>query len=158
MSKVMELGIVVGASASGALTGLAKVADGITKVKDNTEKLAATAKKLENFDKAREKLNELNKKYLESAVMLKKLKEEYSRTGKGNVEFAKKVKEAEKYVDKLNKQKEAQRHAFQRARSSIEEEGHSLKTYRETLLKVNRELEINKKLKKIQANYDNQVA
>ena len=158
MSKVMELGIVVGASASGALTGLAKVANGITKVKDNTEKLAATAKKLENFDKAREKLNELNKKYLESAVMLKKLKEEYVRTGKGNVEFAKKVKEAEKYVDKLNKQKEAQRHAFQRARSSIEEEGHSLKTYRETLLKVNRELEINKKLKKIQANYDNQVA
>lgn len=158
MAKMMELGFVITASALGAMAGFTKLSSGLRKVKDDTSNLANTAKKLDAFDKARERLNHLNSEYTKSTEMLKRLKEEYARTGKGNAEFAKKVKEAETYVASLNRQKQGQERLFQRARSTIEEEGHSLKTYRETLAKVNKELKINENLKKIQASYNKKIA
>ena len=158
MSKMMELGFVITASTLGAMAGFTKLSGGLRKIKEDTDDLAKTAKKLDTFDKARERLNHLNSEYMKSAEMLKKLKEEYARTGKGNAEFAKRVKEAETHVASLNRQKQAQQRTFQRARSAIEEEGHSLKTYRGTLAKVNKELKINENLKKIQASHDKKIA
>lgn len=158
MSRTLELGFIIGSTVAGALTGFAKVMKGLKEVKDNTDNLVKTAKKLENFDKAREKLNNINKEYLESVAALKKLKDEYNRSGKGNAEFAKRVKEAEKHVSKLNDQKQKQWYAFQKARSAIEAEGFNLKTYRDELYKVNKELETQNKLKKIQAQHEKRTA
>lgn len=157
MAKSMELAFIIGAGVAGALTGLAKITKSIKTLKDNTEELSKTAKKLESFDKAREKLNNINKEYLESVNVLKKLKAEQLLSGQENAKLAKKIQDAEKHVSKLNDKKQNQLYAFQKARSSIEAEGHSFKTYRNTLAKVNKELEVNRRLKEVQAKHENRM-
>lgn len=158
MAKVMELSLVIGASAVGALTGLAKVSQGLSKVKDNTEELAKTAKKLEDFDKSAKKMIELNKAYSEASEKLKMLRETQEKAGRSGSLFNEQIKKQERILNDLNRQKERQKHVFEAARSSIEKEGYSLKGYKENLEKVNKELKINKKLKEIQEKHEKQVA
>ena len=157
MAKGFELSLMVGASVAGALDGLAKVSKSMSQVSESTKKLNEVSKKLSTFDEAREKLNNLNEEYNKSSKALKKLKEEYHKTGNGNKEFAKQVSNAEKYVEKLNNSKAKQILAFNKAKTAIEQEGYNLKNYREKLSKVNKEIEIQNKLKTIQNKHNSRV-
>ena len=157
MAKGFELSLMVGASVAGALDGLAKVSKSMSQVSESTKKLSEVSKKLSTFDEARGKLNNLNEEYNKSSKALKKLKEEYHKTGNGNKEFAKQVSNAEKYVEKLNNSKAKQILAFNKAKTAIEQEGYNLKNYREKLSKVNKEIEIQNKLKNIQNKHNSRV-
>lgn len=157
MAKGFELSLMVGASVAGALDGLAKVSKSMSQVSESTKKLSEVSKKLNTFDEARGKLNNLNEEYNKSSKALKKLKEEYHKTGNGNKEFAKQVSNAEKYVEKLNNSKAKQILAFNKAKTAIEQEGYNLKNYREKLSKVNKEIEIQNKLKTIQNKHNSRV-
>ena len=126
MAKGFELSLMVGASVTGALDGLAKVIKSMSQVSESTKKLSEVSKKLSTFDEARGKLNNLNEEYNKSSKALKKLKEEYHKTGNGNKEFAKQVSNAEKYVEKLNNSKAKQILAFNKAKTAIEQEGYNL--------------------------------
>lgn len=161
MSKSLEWSIVISAAVSGAVSGISQFAQGIKNASKSVQDFSKRAselekvqKKLSNMDKARENFNKVSKEYKEASKYLAKLKAEYERSGKGNDEFARKVKEAEKYVNKLNLQKDKQLKQFEKARSKIEEEGHSLKTYRNSLSEVNKELKRTNDLKEAQKRYE----
>ena len=157
MAKGFELSLTLGASVAGALEGLAKVNKSMSQVSESTKKLSEVSKKLSTFDEARGKLNNLNEEYNKSSKALKKLKEEYHKIGNGDKEFAKQVSNAEKYVEKLNNSKAKQILAFNKAKNAIEQEGYNLKDYREKLSKVNKEIEIQNRLKTIQNKYNSRV-
>ena len=171
MAKDMTLNIVMSAAVGGALSGLLKVQGGMKgvekqskiltettkKLNEENKKLSDAQKSLKAFDDARRKLNDINLEYMKSSKELNILKKSYRDAGESKAEFAKRVKEAETKVEKLNGQKEAQKHVFERARSAIESEGHSLKTYSDKLVKVEKQLKKNieakEKLDKAQAKY-----
>ncbi|MBR8700234.1 hypothetical protein IX317_000644 [Fusobacterium sp. DD29] len=159
MAKQMDLQWIMG------VAGVAEVVDSFKKVSSTTKDMAEqnkvlskTQKKLENLDKVKKNYEGLNKEYLNACSNLKKLKTEYERTGGQNAQFAKHVKDAEKYVDRLNKQKERQRHVFEAARSALEKEGYTLENYKSKLADVNKQLakqqEYEKTLTRIKKNND----
>lgn len=155
MAKDISLNWVVGvAGVAGVMSGLSKVGASVAKVSDETAKLADTQKKLEKLDKVQANFKKISFEYINAANNLKKLKEEYYKSGQGNAEFAKKVKEAEKYVEKLNTQKERQKHIFKAARSEIEKEGIALKEYKKKLTEVNENLKKQEEYKKRVSKFD----
>lgn len=157
MAKDLTFNIVAAASVAGAVRGIAELSKSFKSLKDNTESLSKTASKLDKFDKVREKLNKVNSEYKASSEALKKLKQEYENTGQGNTEFAKRVKEAEKHVKKLADEKSKLTKSFLNGKQAIENEGHSLSDYRETLSRVNKELQVNKQLKQIQSQHQGRL-
>ena len=140
------------AGVAGSITALSAVASKTKELKDKTDELSNTQKKLEDMSKLHKNFQNMNKEYANAVKQLAKLKEEYVRSGHGNAEFAKKVKEAEKHVDRLNQQKQRQAHLFKAARSELEKSGITLKNYKQKLEEVNKELkkelEFNEKLSK----------
>jgi len=154
MSLTWQLGIV---GVSGALKSFSDVADKLTTVKNSAKDLIETQEKLKGIDKISESYGKATRKWAEATKQLSKLKEEYEKSGKGNAEFAKKVKEAEKYVDKLNTQKERQKHIFRAARSELEKEGLKLEGYKKRLREVNAELARQTQYKK-DLNYANSIS
>ena len=154
MSLTWQLGIV---GVSGALKSFSDVTDKLTTVKNSTKDLIETQEKLKGIDKISEAYGKATRKWAEATKQLSKLKEEYEKSGKGNAEFAKKVKEAEKYVDKLNTQKERQKHIFRAARSELEKEGLKLEGYKKRLKEVNSELARQTQYKK-DLNYANSIS
>lgn len=154
MSLTWQLGIV---GVSGALKSFSDVTDKLTTVKNSTKALIETQEKLKKIDKISELYGKATRKWAEASKQLAKLKEEYEKSGKGNAEFAKRVKEAEKYVDKLNTQKERQRHIFKTARSELEKEGLKLEGYKKRLKEVNNELARQTQYKK-DLNYANSIS
>ena len=154
MSLTWQLGIV---GVSGALKSFSDVTDKLTTVKNSTKDLIETQEKLKGIDKISESYGKATRKWAEATKQLSKLKEEYEKSGKGNAEFAKKVKEAEKYVDKLNTQKERQKHIFRAARSELEKEGLKLEGYKKRLKEVNSELARQTQYKK-DLNYANSIS
>ncbi|BBM52511.1 hypothetical protein JMUB3935_1490 [Leptotrichia trevisanii] len=161
MAKNMELNIVMSAAVAGALTGMAQVANAMKNTAKSAEELSKKAKELEKVQKSLEKVEKLksayvnvSKEYLNAARKLHELKEAYNKTGQSNTELAKKIKEQEKVVNSLNKQKERQKHVFEAARSAIEGENQSLGSYKSQLTKVNSELEKMNKLKEAQKRYE----
>lgn len=145
MSLIWQMAV---AGTAGAMTEFSNMVKALKNTEDSTKNLVEAQKKLENLDKVSRSYGEATKKYAEASKQLSKLKEEYEKTGKGNAEFAKRVKEAEKHVDKLNKQKERQKHIFQAARSELEKEGMKLEGYKKQLASVNEELKKQEELKK----------
>ena len=161
MAKNMELNIVMSAAVASALTGMAQVANATKNMAKGMEGLTKKAKELEKAQKALEKVEKLksayvnvSKEYLNAARKLHELKEAYDKTGQSNTELAKKIKEQEKVVNSLNKQKERQKHMFEAARSAIEGEDKSLGSYKSQLAQVNSELEKMNKLKAAQGRYE----
>lgn len=154
MSLTWQLGIV---GVSGTLKSFSDVADKLTTVKNSAKDLIETQEKLKGIDKISESYGKATRKWAEATKQLSKLKEEYEKSGKGNAEFAKKVKEAEKYVDKLNTQKERQKHIFRAARSELEKEGLKLEGYKKRLREVNAELARQTQYKK-DLNYANSIS
>lgn len=154
MNLTWQLGIV---GVSGALKSFSDVADKLTTVKNSAKDLIETQEKLKGIDKISESYGKATRKWAEATKQLSKLKEEYEKSGKGNAEFAKKVKEAEKYVDKLNTQKERQKHIFRAARSELEKEGLKLEGYKKRLREVNAELARQTQYKK-DLNYANSIS
>ena len=140
------------AGVASSITALSAVASKTKELKDKTDELSNTQKKLEDMSKLHKNFQNMNKEYANAVKQLAKLKEEYVRSGYGNAEFAKKVKEAEKHVDRLNQQKQRQAHLFKSARSELEKSGITLKNYKQKLEEVNKELkkelEFNEKLAK----------
>ena len=138
------------AGVAGSITALSAVTSKTKELKDKTDELSNTQKKLEDMSKLHKNFQNMNKEYANAVKQLAKLKEEYVRSGHGNAEFAKKVKEAEKHVDRLNQQKQRQAHLFKAARSELEKSGITLKSYKQKLEEVNKELkkelEFNEKL------------
>jgi len=155
MSLVWQMSI---AGAAGAMTALSKATQAMKDVKDSTEDLAETQKKLEKLDKVAEVYRKTNSEYNKSVKLLKVLKESYQRNGKVTTEFKEQIKNAEKHVEKLNKQKERQKHIFQAARSELEKEGIELYGYKKKLKEVNDELkkqtELQKRLTWVQSQND----
>ena len=154
MAKNMELNIVMGAAVAGALTGLAQVGNAIKTTSSNAKNLEKQMKELDKAQKSVEKVERLksayvnvSKEFLQASRKLRELKEAYEKTGRSNTQLAEKIKEQEKIVNNLNKQKERQKHLFEAARSAIDAEGNSLKQYKENLSKVSKELEKQQKLK-----------
>ena len=161
MAKNMELNIVMSAAVASALTGMAQVANATKNMARGMQGLTKKAKVLEKAQKALEKVEKLtsayvnvSKEYLNAARKLRELKEAYDKTGQSNTELAKKIKEQEKVVNSLNKQKERQKHMFEAARSAIEGEDKSLGSYKSQLAQVNSELEKMNKLKAAQGRYE----
>ena len=149
MSRDISLNWIIGvAGVAGVLTGLSKVAQSASKVSDETSKLVETQKKLEKIDKLQENFKKASFEYINATQNLKALREEYYRNGQGNAQFAKIVKDAEKYVGKLNQQKERQKHVFNAARSELEKEGIALKDYRKKIIEVNESLKKQEEYKK----------
>ena len=140
------------AGVAASITALSAVASKTKELKDKTDELSNTQKKLEDMSKLHKNFQNMNKEYANAVKQLAKLKEEYVKSGYGNAEFAKKVKEAEKHVDRLNQQKQRQAHLFKAARSELEKSGITLKNYKQKLEEVNKELkkelEFNEKLAK----------
>lgn len=154
MAKNMELNIVMGAAVAGALTGLAQVGNAMKTTSSNAKNLEKQMKELDTAQKNVEKVERLksayvnvSKEFLQASRKLRELKEAYEKTGRSNTRLAEKIKEQEKIVNNLNKQKERQKHLFEAARSAIDAEGNSLKQYKENLSKVSKELEKQQKLK-----------
>jgi putative tail protein len=121
------------AGVAASITALSAVASKTKELKDKTDELSNTQKKLEDMSKLHKNFQSMNKEYANAVKQLAKLKEEYVRSGYGNAEFAKKVKEAEKHVDRLNQQKQRQAHLFKTARSELEKSGITLKNYKQKL-------------------------
>ncbi|HEY4534284.1 MAG TPA: phage tail tape measure protein [Fusobacterium sp.] len=138
LSLIWQMGVV---GAAGAYSSMEKMTQSLSKVKDGTEELSKAQRKLEKLDKLRKNFVSLNQEYINASKHLQKLKEEYDRSGKGNAEFVKRVKESEKYIEKLNKQKERQKHLFKAARSELEKEGITLNNYKKKLEETNKALE-----------------
>jgi TP901 family phage tail tape measure protein len=154
MSLTWQLGIV---GLSGTLKSFSDVADKLTTVKNSTKDLIETQEKLKKIDKISESYGKATRKWAEATKQLAKLKEEYEKSGKGNAEFSKKVKEAERYVDRLNTQKQRQAHLFKAARSELEKEGLKLEGYKKRLKEVNSELARQNQYKK-DLNYANSIS
>ena len=136
------------AGAAGAMAAISKATQAIKEVKDSTEDLAKTQKKLERLDKVAEAYKNANAEYNKAAKNLEQLRKAYAKSNNVTAEFKEQVKNAEKQVDKLNKQKERQKHIFQAARSELEKEGIKLEGYKKKLKEVNEELKKQEKLKK----------
>ena len=136
------------AGAAGAMAAISKATQAIKEVKDSTEDLAKTQKKLEGLDKVAEAYKNANSEYNKAAKNLEQLRKAYAKSNNVTAEFKEQVKNAEKQVDKLNKQKERQKHIFEAARSELEKEGIKLEGYKKKLKEVNEELKKQEKLKK----------
>ncbi|WP_314319492.1 phage tail tape measure protein [Fusobacterium pseudoperiodonticum] len=145
MSLIWQMGV---AGASETMSILSKAAKSLNEVKDSTEDLAKTQKKLENLDKVAEAYKNANSEYNKAAKNLEQLRKAYAKSNNVTAEFKEQVKNAEKQVDKLNKQKERQKHVFEAARSALENEGIKLEGYKKKLKEVNEELKKQEKLKK----------
>ena len=145
MSLIWQMGV---AGASETMSILSKAAKSLNEVKDSTEDLVKTQKKLENLDKVAEAYKNANSEYSKAAKNLEQLRKAYAKSNNVTAEFKEQVKNAEKQVDKLNKQKERQKHVFEAARSALENEGIKLEGYKKKLKEVNEELKKQEKLKK----------
>ena len=145
MSLIWQMGV---AGASETMSILSKAAKSLNEVKDPTEDLVKTQKKLENLDKVAEAYKNANSEYNKAAKNLEQLRKAYAKSNNVTAEFKEQVKNAEKQVDKLNKQKERQKHIFEAARSELEKEGIKLEGYKKKLKEVNEELKKQEKLKK----------
>lgn len=145
MSLIWQMGV---AGASETMSILSKAAKSLNEVKDSTEDLVKTQKKLENLDKVAEAYKNANSEYNKAAKNLEQLRKAYVKSNNVTAEFKEQVKNAEKQVDKLNKQKERQKHVFEAARSALENEGIKLEGYKKKLKEVNEELKKQEKLKK----------
>ena len=155
MSLVWQMGV---AGAAGAMSSFSKATQAIIDMKESTENLAKTQKKLEKLDKVAEVYRKTNSEYNKSVKLLEALKESYRKNGKVTAEFKEQIKNTEKHVEKLNKQKERQKHIFQAARSELEKEGIELYGYKKKLREVNDELkkqtELQKRLTWVQSQND----
>ena len=155
MSLVWQMGV---AGAAGAMSSFSKATQAIIDMKESTEDLAKTQKKLEKLDKVAEVYRKTNSEYNKSVKLLEALKESYRKNGKVTAEFKEQIKNTEKHVEKLNKQKERQKHIFQAARSELEKEGIELYGYKKKLREVNDELkkqtELQKRLTWVQSQND----
>ena len=145
MSLIWQMGV---AGASETMSILSKAAKSLNEVKDSTEDLVKTQKKLESLDKVAEAYKNANSEYNKAAKNLEQLRKAYAKSNNVTAEFKEQVKNAEKQVDKLNKQKERQKHVFEAARSALENEGIKLEGYKKKLKEVNEELKKQEKLKK----------
>lgn len=145
MSLIWQMGV---AGANETMSILSKAAKSLNEVKDSTEDLVKTQKKLENLDKVAEAYKNANSEYNKAAKNLEQLRKAYAKSNNVTAEFKEQVKNAEKQVDKLNKQKERQKHVFEAARSELEKEGIKLEGYKKKLKEVNEELKKQEKLKK----------
>lgn len=145
MSLIWQMGV---AGASETMSILSKAAKSLNEVKDSTEDLVKTQKKLENLDKVAEAYKNANSEYNKAAKNLEQLRKAYAKSNNVTAEFKEQVKNAEKQVDKLNKQKERQKHVFEAARSALKNEGIKLEGYKKKLKEVNEELKKQEKLKK----------
>ena len=145
MSLIWQMGV---AGASETMSILSKAAKSLNEVKDSTEDLVKTQKKLEGLDKVAEAYKNANAEYNKAAKNLEQLRKAYAKSNNVTAEFKEQVKNAEKQVDKLNKQKERQKHVFEAARSALENEGIKLEGYKKKLKEVNEELKKQEKLKK----------
>lgn len=146
MSKDMNL--VWQMSVAGAMAAISKATQAIKEVKESTDDLVKTQKKLESLDKVAEAYKNANSEYNKATKNLEQLRKAYTKSNNVTAEFKEQVKNAEKQVDKLNKQKERQKHIFQAARSELEKEGIKLEGYKNKLKEVNEELKKQEKLKK----------
>lgn len=161
MSKNLELNLVLGATVAGAVSGMMQVANAmknasksIKELDQKTKELQKTQKSFEKMDKIRESYNRITQQFKATKEHLEKLKAEYEKSGYENKDLAKQIKQTEKAVETLNKQKERQKHMFEAARSAIEAEGASLQNYRNKAQEVDKELEKMNKLKEIQGKYE----
>ena len=145
MSLIWQMGV---AGESKTMSVLSKAAKSLNEIKDSTEDLAKAQKKLENLDKVAEAYKNANFEYNKAAKNLEQLRKAYAKSNNVTAEFKEQVKNAEKQVDKLNKQKERQKHVFEAARSALENEGIKLEGYKKKLKEVNEELKKQEKLKK----------
>ena len=145
MSLIWQMGV---AGANETMAILSKAAKSLNEVKDSTEDLVKTQKKLEGLDKVAEAYKNANSEYSKAAKNLEQLRKAYAKSNNVTAEFKEQVKNAEKQVDKLNKQKERQKHIFEAARSALENEGIKLEGYKKKLKEVNEELKKQEKLKK----------
>lgn len=145
MNLVWQMSV---AGAAGAMAVISKATQSIKEVKESTEDLVKTQKKLESLDKVAEAYKNANSEYNKAAKNLEQLRKAYAKSNNVTAEFKEQVKNAEKQVDKLNKQKERQKHIFQAARSELEKEGIKLEGYKKKLKEVNEELKKQEKLKK----------
>ena len=145
MNLVWQMSV---AGAAGAMTAISKATQAIKEVKESTDDLAKTQKKLESLDKVAEAYKNANSEYNKAAKNLEQLRKAYAKSNNVTAEFKEQVKNAEKQVDKLNKQKERQKHVFEAARSALENEGIKLEGYKKKLKEVNEELKNQEKLKK----------
>ena len=145
MSLIWQMGV---AGASETMSILSKAAKSLNEVKDSTEDLVKTQKKLEGLDKVAEAYKNANSEYNKAVKNLEQLRKAYAKSNNVTAEFKEQVKNAEKQVDKLNKQKERQKHVFEAARSALENEGIKLEGYKKKLKEVNEELKKQEKLKK----------
>jgi TP901 family phage tail tape measure protein len=145
MSLVWQMSV---AGAAGAMTALSKATQAMKDVKDSTEDLVKSQKKLESLDKVAEAYKNANSEYNKAAKNLESLRKAYLKSNNVTAEFKEQIKNAEKHVEKLNKQKERQKHIFQAARSELEKEGIKLEGYKKKLKEVNDELKKQEKLKK----------
>lgn len=145
MNLVWQMSV---AGAAGAMAAISKATQAIKEVKESTDDLVKTQKKLERLDKVAEAYKNANSEYNKAAKNLEQLRKAYTKSNNVTAEFKEQVKNAEKQVDKLNKQKERQKHIFQAARSELEKEGIKLEGYKKKLKEVNEELKKQEKLKK----------
>ena len=145
MSLIWRMGVT---GESETMSVLSKAAKSLNEVKDSTEDLAKAQKKLEGLDKVAEAYKNANSEYNKAAKNLEQLRKAYAKSNNVTAEFKEQVKNAEKQVDKLNKQKERQKHVFEAARSALENEGIKLEGYKKKLKEVNEELKKQEKLKK----------
>ncbi len=145
MSLIWQMGV---AGANETMAILSKAAKSLNEVKDSTEDLVKTQKKLEGLDKVAEAYKNANAEYNKAVKNLEQLRKAYAKSNNVTAEFKEQVKNAEKQVDKLNKQKERQKHVFEAARSALENEGIKLEGYKKKLKEVNEELKKQEKLKK----------
>ena len=155
MSLVWQMGV---AGAAGAMSSFSKATQAIIDMKESTEDLAKTQKKLEKLDKVAEVYRKTNSEYNKSVKLLEVLKEAYRKNGNATSEFKEQIKNVKKNVEKLNRQKERQKHIFQAARSELEKEGIELYGYKKRLKEVNAELkkqaELQKRLTWLQSQND----
>lgn len=145
MNLVWQMSV---AGAAGAMAAISKATQAIKEVKESTDDLAKTQRKLESLDKVAEAYKNANSEYNKAAKNLEQLRKAYAKSNNVTAEFKEQVKNAEKQVDKLNKQKERQKHVFEAARSALENEGIKLEGYKKKLKEVNEELKKQEKLKK----------
>lgn len=160
MAKSMELNIVIGAAAGGALTALNSLGKAMSDTGKKYKKLAEEMNRNKAAQNEIKKMEQLTKSYVSAGkewitavTKLRKLKEAYDKTGKSNTKLAEKIKQQEKAVEKLNAKKLQEERAFKRAQSAIESEHKSLKQYRETVEKTAKSLEKQQKLKRMEENY-----
>ena len=155
MSLVWQMGV---AGAAGTMSSFSKATQAIIDMKESTEDLAKTQKKLEKLDKVAEVYRKTNSEYNKSVKLLEVLKEAYRKNGNATSEFKEQIKNTEKNVEKLNRQKERQKHIFHAARSELEKEGIELYGYKKRLKEVNAELkkqaELQKRLTWLQSQND----